>query len=125
MPRGQVQAIGSKRGEFFLSTLTSEYRSLTYIQFTGSYSYSGFRSCIAINPWDTRGTANAIHQALTMPEEEAHSRWEDLHNHVTTQTAQTFVTTFLNRCVRAHTEHQIHDAPDVVPSLDLARVLPR
>ena len=31
-------------------------------QFTGSYSYSGFRSCIAVNPYDTRGTANAIHQ---------------------------------------------------------------
>ncbi len=74
-------------------------------QFTGSYSYSGFRSCIAINPWDTRSTAEAIHQALTMPAEEARSRWEDLHNHVTTQTAQTFVTTFLNRVVRSNVEH--------------------
>ena len=40
-----------------------------------------------------------------MPDDEAQSRWEDLHNHVTTQTAQAFVTTFLNRCVRANTEH--------------------
>lgn len=32
------------------------------IQFTGSYSYSGFRSCIPINPWDKRMTAKAIHQ---------------------------------------------------------------
>ena len=45
-------------------------------QFTGSYSYSGFRSCIAINPWDTRNTAKAIHQALTMDEDEAFSRWD-------------------------------------------------
>ena len=74
-------------------------------QFTGSYSYSGFRSCIAINPWDTRSTAEAIHQSLTMPAEEARSRWEDLHNHVTTQTAQAFVTTFLNRVVRSNVEH--------------------
>ena len=38
------------------------YRPLVLSEFTGSYSYSGFRSCIAINPWDTRGTADAIHQ---------------------------------------------------------------
>lgn len=65
-------------------------------------------------------------KALTMSDEEARSRWEvrnslnslwsvsalmdrrrfqDLHNHVTTQTAQAFVTSFLTRCVRANTEH--------------------
>lgn len=38
------------------------YRPLVLSEFTGSYSYSGFRSCIAINPWDTRGTADAIYQ---------------------------------------------------------------
>ena len=46
------------------------------LQFTGSYSYSGFRSCIAVNPWDTRNTAKAIHQALTMDDDEAFSRWD-------------------------------------------------
>jgi len=46
-----------------------------------------------------------MNQALTMSDEEARSRWEDLHNHVTTQTAQAFVTTFLNRCVRSNAEH--------------------
>lgn len=40
-----------------------------------------------------------------MPMEEARSRWEDLHNHVTTQTAQAFVTMFLNRVVRSNVEH--------------------
>ncbi|EDR09311.1 alpha,alpha-trehalose-phosphate synthase [Laccaria bicolor S238N-H82] len=101
-----------------------KYRPLILSEFTGSYSYSGFRSCIAINPWDTRGTAGAIHQALTMSDEEALSRWEDLHNHVTTQTAQAFVTTFLNRCVRAHTEHAQDDISSV-PILDVSRLLPR
>jgi trehalose 6-phosphate synthase complex regulatory subunit len=38
------------------------YRPLVLSVFTGSYSYSGFRNCIAINPWDTRGTADAIYQ---------------------------------------------------------------
>ena len=30
--------------------------------FYGSYSYSGFRSGIAVDPYDTRGTANEIYQ---------------------------------------------------------------
>lgn len=49
---------------------------------------------------------------------------QDLHNHVVTQTAQAFVTSFLTRCVRAHTEHLQADPSDVA-QLDLARVLPR
>ena len=28
----------------------------------GSYSYSGFRSCIVVDPYDMHGTANAIYQ---------------------------------------------------------------
>ncbi|TFK27244.1 hypothetical protein FA15DRAFT_666537 [Coprinopsis marcescibilis] len=104
--------------------------ALILSEFTGSYSYSGFRSCIAINPWDTRGTASAIHQALTMSPSEAQSRWEDLHNHVTTQTAQNFVTTFLNRTLRSHVAHlaslsQSATDPSSVPVLDLPRLLPR
>jgi trehalose-6-phosphate synthase len=38
------------------------YRPLVLSEFTGSYSYSGFRSCIPINPWNTNGTADAIYQ---------------------------------------------------------------
>ncbi|KAG7091994.1 hypothetical protein E1B28_008381 [Marasmius oreades] len=78
--------------------------SLILSEFTGSYSYSGFRSCIAINPWDIRGTAAAIHQGLTMSPEESHSRWEDLQGHVMGQNAQAFVIGFLTRCLRAAQE---------------------
>ncbi|KAJ3868933.1 glycosyltransferase family 20 protein [Lentinula novae-zelandiae] len=77
-------------------------------EFTGSYSYSGFRSCIAINPWDARGTAEAIDTALNMLRDEARTRWEELHNHVITQTAQAFVVNFLTRCLRANGEHIFH-----------------
>ncbi|KAF5367337.1 hypothetical protein D9615_010280 [Tricholomella constricta] len=110
----------------FVECQEGRWRPLVLSEFTGSYSYSGFRSCIAINPWDTRGTAAAINQALTMSDEEALTRWEDLHNHVTTQTAQAFVTSFLNRTLRAHAEDL---APNTeltqVPRLDAPRVLPR
>jgi len=42
---------------------------------------------------------------------------------VVTQTAQTFVTSFLTRCLRVNIEHQQGDAQ--VASLDLALLLPR
>jgi len=107
----------------FVVCQEERHRPLVLSEFTGSYSYSGFRSCIAVNPWDTRNTAKAIYQALTMDNEEAFSRWDDLHNHVVTQTAQAFVTSFLTRCLRMSIEHQQGDA--LVASLDLALLLPR
>ncbi|KAH6904345.1 trehalose-phosphatase [Coprinopsis sp. MPI-PUGE-AT-0042] len=107
-----------------------KHGALILSEFTGSYSYSGFRSCIAINPWDSRGTAKAIHQALTMTPEESKSRWDDLHNHVITQTAQNFVTTFLSRTLRSHNAHlasvsQSTTDPSSVPVLDMPRLVPR
>ncbi|KAH7916908.1 hypothetical protein BV22DRAFT_1135904, partial [Leucogyrophana mollusca] len=60
-----------------------------------------------------------------MSDEEALSHWEDLHNHVVTQTAQTFVTSFLIRCVRANTEHVSQTILSSVAPLDTARLLPR
>ncbi|KAH8101288.1 glycosyltransferase family 20-domain-containing protein [Cristinia sonorae] len=107
----------------FVECQEGRHRPLILSEFTGSYSYSGFRSCIAINPWDKRSTANAIFQALTMSDDEALSRWEDLHNHVVTQSAQAFVTTFLLRCLRANLSHQ-PDSLTVAP-LDVNLVLPR
>lgn len=108
----------------FVECQEGRHRPLILSEFTGSYSYSGFRSCIAINPWDTRGTAAAINQALTMSDDEALGRWEDLHNHVTTQTGQAFVTTFLSRCLRSHTEQHLQ-SHEAAPMLDMHRVLPR
>ena len=59
-----------------------------------------------------------------MSADEAKSRWEDLHSHVITQSAQAFVTSFLVRCLRANIEHMQNDT-QTVAALDLARVLPR
>ncbi|KAG9043488.1 hypothetical protein FS837_009481 [Tulasnella sp. UAMH 9824] len=78
---------------------------LSEVQFTGSYSFSGFRSCFVINPYDAIQTASAMAAALTISDEEATTRWNDLHKHVISQTAQAFVTSFLTRTVRAHAEH--------------------
>lgn len=91
-------------------------------EFTGSYSYSGFRSCVSVNPWDARRTADALYMSLTMAEDEAMTRWKDLHKHVTTQTAQAFVTSFVSRCVRTHMEHQRREVVSV-PRIEPEKVL--
>ncbi|KAI6134413.1 hypothetical protein EV401DRAFT_1908639 [Pisolithus croceorrhizus] len=35
-------------------------RALILSEFTGTYNYSGFRSCFAVNPYDTRRTPKAM-----------------------------------------------------------------
>ncbi|KAG8686509.1 hypothetical protein FRC11_008836 [Ceratobasidium sp. 423] len=84
-------------------------------EFTGSYSYTGFRNCVGVNPWDSRKTAEGIYTALTMGDEDCAARWKDLHKHVTTQTAQAFVTSFVTRCIRTHMEYQRHAFSEVPP----------
>jgi hypothetical protein len=44
-----------------------------------------------------------------MKYDEMKTRWEGLHSHVITQTAQAFVNTILMRCVRAHTGRSSND----------------
>lgn len=53
-----------------------------------------------------------------MSDDEANSRWEDLHSHVITQTAQSFVMAFLTRCLRVHGEHMRRN-PSAIPVLEL------
>ncbi|RPD60848.1 hypothetical protein L227DRAFT_547270 [Lentinus tigrinus ALCF2SS1-6] len=113
------------RAHEFVECQEQRHRPLILSEFTGSYSYSGFRSCIPINPWDKRMTAKAIHQALTMKDDEATSRWEDLHNHVVTQSAQAFVTSFLVRCLRSNIEHMQNNDPADIATLDIQRIIPR
>ena len=78
-----------------------------------------------------------------MSDEEALSRWKviaaysndlvkaqldgflkELHSHVITQTAQSFTTTFLNRCLLANTSHLQMDI-SAIPNLDMTCLLPR
>ncbi|KAG7443758.1 uncharacterized protein BT62DRAFT_953038 [Guyanagaster necrorhizus] len=85
---------------------------LVLSEFTGSWSFRGFRSCIGINPWDKTGTANSIYEALndTCSDVDAvegrYRRWEELLGWVEEQSGQKFVTGFLGRCSRAWQEHQ-------------------
>lgn len=108
----------------FVECQAERKRPLILSEFTGSFSFLGFRSCLAINPWDIQMTADAIRQSLTMSQEEAEARWADLHSHVNTQTAQAFATSFLNRTIRVNYKHHIKDSL-LIPPLDHSAVRSR
>ncbi|KAG8852596.1 hypothetical protein FRB96_008595 [Tulasnella sp. 330] len=106
----------------FIECQEERKRPLILSEFTGSYSFSGFRSCFVVNPYDANMTSQAIKDALTISDKEATTRWEDLHKHVITQTAQSFITTFLTRTKRAHddrTQKPFHSIPRLNVALDL------
>jgi trehalose 6-phosphate synthase complex regulatory subunit len=75
-----VECQEERHRSLILSEVSHEFsvhsRRLTGGRFVGLHSYSRFRSCIAINPWDMRGSAKVILQALTMSNDEASARWE-------------------------------------------------
>ena len=108
----------------FIECQAERKRPLILSEFTGSFSFSGFRSCLAINPWDIQMTSDAILTSLTMPADEAASRWKELHTHVNAQTAQAFTRAFLNRTVRVHYKHHIKDSLVIKP-LDTAAIRSR
>ena len=77
MPRGKKTSSYTQRSETDIFPITS---LLNPYQFVGSYSFSGFRSCFVVNPYDARDTADAIKAALTITDAEAESRWKVCHH---------------------------------------------
>ncbi|CCA66498.1 related to alpha,alpha-trehalose-phosphate synthase, 115 KD subunit [Serendipita indica DSM 11827] len=108
----------------YVECQTERKRPLILSEFTGSYSFSGFRTCLPINPWDIQMTADAILSSLTMSDDEAATRWADLHSHVNTQTAQAFATSFLTRVLRVNYKHHFKDSI-LIPSLDVSKIRER
>lgn len=75
--------------------------------------------------WDSHGHLPGLYSIPSQydADEEAASRWQELRNHVVTQIAQTFITSFLTWCLRAHVEHMsLSIDPLLIPSLDLPRL---
>ncbi|KAH0559267.1 hypothetical protein GP486_004214 [Trichoglossum hirsutum] len=71
------------------------YGPLILSEFSGTAG--SLNSAVHINPWDTRGVAEAIHHALTMSPEEKQAQHSKLYKHVTTNTVQEWCSNFLNR----------------------------
>lgn len=55
-----------------------------------------FSGSIIVNPWNTEELANAIHEAVTMPEHLRKSNFQKLYRYVTKYTAANWGTSFVN-----------------------------
>ncbi|KAJ3079031.1 hypothetical protein HK102_004070 [Quaeritorhiza haematococci] len=81
-----------------------KHSPLIISEFAGTYG--NFGAALRVNPWDTGEVADAIQEALTMSEEEKVARWRELRSYITTNTAQKYVTSFVNEVQRVHEELQ-------------------
>lgn len=87
-------------------------------EFTGTAASLG--DAIQVNPWDSLGTANAINQALTMPDDERLARQTALYNYVTTHNVQSWTHAFLRRILD---NLAAHDHGQLTPTLDRVAML--
>ncbi|RKO97805.1 hypothetical protein CXG81DRAFT_13846, partial [Caulochytrium protostelioides] len=88
----------------YIACQQATHNPLIISEFAGTYG--NFGAALRVNPWHTREVANAIHEALTMSEEEKLSRWGELYRYVSTNTAQAFVEKFTNEIPRMHEENR-------------------
>lgn len=74
---------------------------LVLSEFVGTYgAFSG--GALGVNPMDTRAMSQAIKDALTMNSEEKTVRWELLRAQVQTNSANSFVSSFVEDIEKAH-----------------------
>ncbi|KAG0231359.1 hypothetical protein BGW41_002225 [Actinomortierella wolfii] len=94
---------------------------LVLSEFAGTYGSLG--ACLRVNPWNCSEVATAIHDALTMSEEEKVLRWNELNKHVCTNTAQYWANAFVHELAKVHSDvqrrYQIH-----IPLLDMNKIVP-
>ncbi|KAJ1732856.1 Trehalose-6-P synthase/phosphatase complex subunit [Coemansia biformis] len=76
---------------------------LVLSEFVGTYgTFNG--GALGINPMDTRAIAQAIKDALVMGDEEKQDRWNFLHRQVLSNSATSFVSSFIADIKSARTE---------------------
>ncbi|KAF9580263.1 hypothetical protein BGW38_003163, partial [Lunasporangiospora selenospora] len=95
---------------------------LVLSEFAGTYGSLG--ACLRVNPWNYTEVATAIRDALEMKPQEKTIRWNELHKHVCTNTAQFWASGFVSELIKVHGDIQrrysIH-----IPHLDMQAILPQ
>ncbi|MCJ1381003.1 hypothetical protein MMC17_004112 [Xylographa soralifera] len=85
-----------------------QHGPLILSEFTGSSSlFEGYD--LPVNPWDYRQCADAIKTAIEMSASERERRWSKLMNIVAHHTAEFWVTSFLEKLSKVHSEHSRRD----------------
>ncbi|KAL0087598.1 glycosyltransferase family 20 protein [Phycomyces blakesleeanus] len=69
-------------------------------EFTGTYG--SFGACLRVNPWDYRQVGDAIHEALSMSQEEKTGRWKELYRSITANSAQNWASTLIGDLSKVH-----------------------
>ncbi|KAJ1978472.1 Trehalose-6-P synthase/phosphatase complex subunit [Dimargaris xerosporica] len=77
------------------------HNPLIISEFAGTYGLLG-AAAIRVNPWNVVETSEAIYDALVMPTEEKQCRWTELYHHITTASAQSWVTGFIDEVEKSH-----------------------
>lgn len=94
------------------------YGPLILSEFSGTAASLG--NAIHINPWDLGGVAEAIKEALEMPEEKKKGNHERLYSYVTTHTVSTWSNNFLKRLLTNLTSFS---QSDLTPALDRVKMV--
>ncbi|KAF2195314.1 glycosyltransferase family 20 protein [Zopfia rhizophila CBS 207.26] len=87
-------------------------------EFSGTAGSLG--GAIHINPWDLGGVAEAINEALLMPQEQRKEQHEKLYRHVVANNVQAWTNNFLKRLM---TNLSSFDQSFATPALDRAKLL--
>ncbi|KAI7851898.1 glycosyltransferase family 20-domain-containing protein [Circinella umbellata] len=97
----------------------NNYGPLILSEFTGTYG--SFGACLRVNPWDYRQVGDAIHEALSMSEEEKSGRWKELYKSIVTNSAQNYASSIISELSKIRSE-EMHRLSAQIPILDLDHV---
>lgn len=84
----------------YISAQVERHGVMILSEFAGAAQ--SFNGSLIINPWDVQGTADAIHQAVTMPAEQRKSNHEKLWKYVSKNTSEAWGTSFVNERESPH-----------------------
>ncbi len=96
---------------------------LVLSEFTGAAEE--LTEAVLVNPYDVDGTADALHQALTMTERERRTRMQALREHVCAATAETWAAAFLADLRPAEGVDRCRGASPVSPAHEIEAALGR
>ncbi|KAI8643620.1 glycosyltransferase family 20-domain-containing protein [Parasitella parasitica] len=84
----------------YIACQRETHNPLILSEFTGTYG--SFGASVRVNPWDYRQVGDAIHEALSMGQEEKVGRWKELYKSIETNSAQNFATNIIARLSKVH-----------------------
>ena len=101
---------------------SKKHGPLILSEFTGSAAV--FHDHIAINPWYSKGQADAINKALKMSTAEKERRWTNMHAIVMSQTGGRWAQELEVSLSKVHKEHRQQESTSV-PRLSVAQISQR